>query len=977
MKYYHLIYNSSQRTQNGSTGLGVRTYTKGMPNEYITILKDNGFFSYSSGSLVQPSPKALLEDGNIIRKYPATYRFASFFVSEGKTIYVLSRTVTVGFDYPYYVKFTAARVDNFVVDAYIFEEFPSMEAFEMLYESPAPDSNGFLPRNVVPSPENEEMKVLSINEMPLFEPEEKPFKCTELHPVSDLSFELLFASLEAKRKNLPLLVKCAPEQAPSLMSDLLRLLPEASRKNAFFYTNYQLEGLKEGFNFFFVNEYYKYDYESYGQFYVFDTTQNSKIQTKEADTYRQELIKLFNEGRTEEYQRLISWILGPIYAEIKDKDDNTKKVLFCYTLDSKNFNMNDVFRDNEEVWSTLKAYFAKDKANQQLFDKNFTLYLESDKITGEKFIKLLKITDKIVDFGFNVNAVIANSKKVISSKIFETPDTFKGAIDAIGIEKLKRYIDLDVLNNNLSNRLSDGKANGDQIIQLLKETENFIACGFDVSAVVTNSKKVVSEKVLETPDIFKKAIDSIGIEKLEKYLDTDILKKHSDFLKSTELKKDWPKVYKYFLSKDEQNDHIGIMLMMMEISLPEKESNEVIKGFGLDDFKLCDNYIELVKRKPSEIDISFKRINDILVSAEQNRRPLPDPNLSRKIDETIIAPLMKDEEHQNGVDSCHELLQLLSGKFTAENGNALFERAIKIGTSQTAKIMYSATGWQFINNDNAPKFVKEVMTNVKPDGNEFLHKIEAHPCKMQLLEAYFKITGDNKKAIDKLIKTGALNLSDEEYSALKGNLFANNGGNDEKDIISMILGNKIYLISAIAIVVLLIVGILLALLLRTSSVEAKFNTTPPEKDGKITIHKGDTITFTNASNNADSLVWTFENGEPEKSSKDTVKVSFTKSGKALLIAYGKDKNLTDTAKVSISIIDKISVVLDTAKIINIDGKDMKNITIINEADSTIRSKALNTEHDHDTINAKQFGKGTYKVKIETEYEEVEEKITVN
>ena len=160
MMYYHIIYNSSQRTQEGTVGLGIRSYTEGTPKEYIEALKENGFFSYSSGNMPQPSPKELLENGETILRLPVTYNYAKLFVpGSGKELYVVARTVSVGFDYPYYVKFTAARMDNFVVDAYLFETCPDESVLQVFYEKPQNGNIGFVPRNWVPTPDNEERRI--------------------------------------------------------------------------------------------------------------------------------------------------------------------------------------------------------------------------------------------------------------------------------------------------------------------------------------------------------------------------------------------------------------------------------------------------------------------------------------------------------------------------------------------------------------------------------------------------------------------------------------------------------------------------------------------------------------------------------------------------------------------------------------------------------------------------------------------------
>ena len=688
MKYYHIVYNSSQRTQDGSAGLGVRTYTKGTPKEYINLLKDDEFFNYNSGDLSQPSPKALMEDGKIILNYPATYRFAKLFSAEtGKIIYVLSRTVSVGFDYPYYVKFVAARVDNFVTDAFVFEDFPTDKTFEILYENPAPGNQCFIPHDRVPSPENHEMQTLSLGEMGLLEDEEKSFACQQLGQVSELAFELLFAYIESCRLHLPLLVKCSTTDAPSLMADLFRLLPAEMQKETFFYTNYQLEGVKEGYKVFFVNEHYKYDYESTGQFYVFDMTQNTKVATDESGTYREEWKRLFYDDKKDEYLKRLKWGLSPAYEWVRGKKDSTKQVFYNYLVDPKSFNFNQVFCGDDELLTSLSDYFAKDRNNQQLFDKHLGVNLVHDQVKGNNWLSLLQFVDKLESKGFN-----------------------------------------------------------------LKE-------------VVSNAKKGVSCKLLESPEVLKNAIDSLGIKSLDKYIVKEMFEGRKDYLEADELKKEWPKIYKYFYPVSEQNDYAKILSKMLSLNLSESVVDEVIKGFNISDIQLCDCLAEVAKRDASEIDIPYKRIKDILDNQERKHLELPKPDLAEKIDKYVLAPLMKDQERPNGIESCHELMQLLGGKFNEQNAEALVARALKIDTCQSASLLFYK-GLPYIKGKDIDAFVNQFVNNVKHERIEFYDKVNRHPYKVQLLAAYFKKNGDNKKTVEKLRKDGKINLSDAEFTDL-------------------------------------------------------------------------------------------------------------------------------------------------------------------------------------------------------------------
>lgn len=692
MKYYHIIYNSSQNTQSGSAGFGVRTYTEGTPQEYIDILEANDYFAYSSGNMQQPSPNALLEDGSIVLRYPVTYNFAKYPVSSlGKEIYVVARTVNVGFDYPYYVKFAAARLGNFVVDAYIFEEMPPVEVFEMLYEQPAKGSAAFVPRNPKPSPDNEEMKALSLNTMELLPPEEKPFSRQEKQPVSNLSFELLFAFIEAVRTNMPLLVRCEQEQAATLMADLMHLLPHDMREKATFFINYQTEGLKDGFKVFFINKTNPCDYEMTGQFQIFDAESSPKANTIESTSWLEDLAKLYADGNNKELEKQIHWLLNPEYQAIRNKSPKTKKVLYNYICNPETFSFRDV-EFNEELLTTLKDYFAKDKANQALFDKILSSYLEHKDIKDKKLLGFVNFCNTLTGMGFNIQEVIDKERAAVTTKLVESSKTFKDAMDGVGLDKLNKFLDKGIL---------------EQHAQLISDK---------------NDKELWSK---------------------------------------------WDKLYKYFYTEDEAKDPVNIISKMFSLMLPNDVINNVVNEFGVDNLRLCGYYTEVARRDSSLVDQAWNRTWDVLRQQIKDKKTLPDPKLAAGIDQFLVAPLMQDEDRQQGVVECKLLMDLLQGNFAEQDFNKLYDLASMINTPQSYKILYDR-GMHLINEKQVKPFVKAVLTNLKPNAREFVARAETSRLKIELLTEFFKTYDPKecKKNIDKMRKDDILHLTDEEYNRL-------------------------------------------------------------------------------------------------------------------------------------------------------------------------------------------------------------------
>lgn len=445
MKYYHVIYNSSQRTQNNGVGLGIRTYTQGTPSEYLEALKTAGLFSYSSGNMPQPNAQNLFKDGTLIEALPVSYCYAKLFVPTlGKDIFVISRTISVGFDYPYYLKNAVARLDNFVLDAYIFEEYPGEETMEIFYGNPSEGAVRFVPKSPVPSAENEEMKRLSVGHADLLPIEELSFRSKELQTIHAKSFDLLFAYIESRRLNQPLFVKCDPALAPLLMADLMRLLPNHLEADATFWANYQDEGWRDGFQIYFVNDSYRYDYQSQGGIYILDLSAGEIAQSIEAKSYKQEVIDLVASHDQVNLDKLLAWMLNPIYAKIREKSDAVKKVLYDYTIEPAAFQLSSIEKNTEELWPVLLDHFSSNNNNQDLFNCRLCSELTSQ-TSAEGLFHILRLCNNLISVGFQLNGVISACKTDITTKLLFSEEIFAASIKEFnGIIEIEKYFDKTV-----------------------------------------------------------------------------------------------------------------------------------------------------------------------------------------------------------------------------------------------------------------------------------------------------------------------------------------------------------------------------------------------------------------------------------------------------------------------------------------------------------------------------------------------------
>lgn len=116
-------------------------------------------------------------------------------------------------------------------------------------------------------------------------------------------------------------------------------------------------------------------------------------------------------------------------------------------------------------------------------------------------------------------------------------------------------------------------------------------------------------------------------------------------------------------------------------------------------------------------------------------------------------------------------------------------------------------GLPYIKEKDVDAFVNQLVNNVKHERIEFYDKVNRHPLKVQLLAAYFKKNGDNKKTIEKLRKDGILNLSDAEFADLLHKIASSKaeGCNDTDDTTNTMMVWLKRLIAPI-VAVLLVVG---------------------------------------------------------------------------------------------------------------------------------------------------------------------------
>lgn len=426
--YAHIIYNSSEKNRSGAVGFGVRSATAGTAPELLEAMERNEIFIFRmSGPNVNSA--ALQADPDAIKKLVPSYFFRVLKIADGHNAYILGRSVGVGFDYTFYQNGKPGRLGNYVVDTYAFDEPPTAEEFEILLEDAATGSNHFIPADPAPRQENAEMKEISIGHKPDLTPETLSFKANVKAPVTEETVDLLFAFIQSRKENKPVLVKSDVKSPPVLMAGLATLVPQNQIENLTFLTNHTDEGKKQGINLVFINEYYSCEIFA-KQWVMLDLNGTERPITKESETFRTQIINYLREGKIEEVHKLVDWMLSDAYEKAKELPHETNLQLFNYLYDYPKFDtkaligdtrlkemLNDIFRNDPSIAESLFNSLQED------YDRIENMETLSEWI---KFIFALRPID--------TSSVVEANKKAINANIFEDSTAFRQFYKSMGTQ---------------------------------------------------------------------------------------------------------------------------------------------------------------------------------------------------------------------------------------------------------------------------------------------------------------------------------------------------------------------------------------------------------------------------------------------------------------------------------------------------------------------------------------------------------------
>ncbi len=418
MKYYHVIYNSSEKGVSGSSGFGVRSVTEGTPPELTSAMADAGMFSLDKrGDDMVPS--ALQQNPDLILGIPPQYFFGSVTLSDKSRYYVLGRKIVVGFDYTFYKNGKATRPGNYVVDAYAFDSLPQAVDFEILLEDAAAGSRHFIPASPAPRTDNEEMRGISLGQQPTLPYDVIPFTAKAPAEITPVALDVLFAFIRSRKSGKPLLLKTEVDEAPRLMAALARLLPPEMVGDMSFLSDYSSEGKKKDVNIYLINKFY--DQEIFkSQWTFYDFTAGDRVDTSERQAHYNEIAALAAAGDFNTLHSKVRWCMSDMFDRYKDIGPDALSQLYNYFHDYGNFALRTVAL-NDKFRAALCECFAENPQEQQRLNRSVQASFDNVSNLNQM---LGWMTFILRSTGVNFDKQVESNKAAMTAMILQSPENF-------------------------------------------------------------------------------------------------------------------------------------------------------------------------------------------------------------------------------------------------------------------------------------------------------------------------------------------------------------------------------------------------------------------------------------------------------------------------------------------------------------------------------------------------------------------------
>lgn len=438
MHYYQLIYTASESGRTGQPGFGIRSVTDGFPESLIPLI-DKRMTSYHSGTFENIPGTKLVDNPERIKEYPKTFFYNVIKLENGKRVFFLGRIVATGFDYPYFKTGNpSTRTGNYVSHIFVFEDAPDASIFDVLFEMPFPGNNSFVPKNLLPAIDNEELKSILLGPSAPINKDVKDF-CSEVHGAPEESINILFDLVSALNEGKRLIVKMDAEKAPAVCAGLMRLLPEKYAQEMTFAINHQDEGISAGVRITFINQYYQYA-APVGNFKIVDYLNTNHVMTPLEKKWRDEIDKDVKNDDLGSARIISSWLLNKLSTRLVEKTDELNWSLLRYLYIPEEFTLGEIV-EVEGLLPLLAKLISADPAKNSLLSS--LLSREFTEAQDEADINLLiTVSEQVAAAGIPTEAVYDKARKTITCFVTQNPNNLNSVLKVHTVPVLKKYLEL-------------------------------------------------------------------------------------------------------------------------------------------------------------------------------------------------------------------------------------------------------------------------------------------------------------------------------------------------------------------------------------------------------------------------------------------------------------------------------------------------------------------------------------------------------
>lgn len=435
MKYYEILFNSSQMKRAGGVGFGVRAQSEGLPEEYLKAVKPGEL--YQKGKFRAVFANELVADTTKILGYPVQFSYRRMETPSGETLYVLRRNVALEFDYAYYETGKPTRPGNYAEHTLIFDEQPDPSIFQLLYEQPAAGTLAFRPVNRIPSPENEELRGYMLGRSEDFKREDRTVQSLYTAPISEEAYNILFHLVEARSLKRSLVVLIDETGKSTVMADLCRLA-RAYALDISFACAYTANFDPKAFEITYITEYNTAPTITETAGYIIrKAKEGSKIEA--AEKYLPLLKRAVMEEDEAAWERVVSWLLRGDYTFVEGTSAEVSRKFFNYCSSPELFGVEEL--SNQPLMEVVARRHGS-SSDHVLIHTRIEELVRGALASGEadRVVAALQLVDQVKRCGVNVAPAVQLLKEECSAWITATPERLAHFYSSLSVEIFDGWI---------------------------------------------------------------------------------------------------------------------------------------------------------------------------------------------------------------------------------------------------------------------------------------------------------------------------------------------------------------------------------------------------------------------------------------------------------------------------------------------------------------------------------------------------------